>query len=52
MGCEHSSDDENTWGNTDKPSDYVPQKKVVIIGDQSVGKSSIIHQFVFNAFGN
>ena len=49
MGC-GGSKNEKTQENVDN-SDYIPERKVVLIGDSSVGKSAIIHQFVANAFG-
>ena len=49
MGC-GGSKNEKIQENVDT-SDYMPERKVVLIGDSSVGKSAIIHQFVANAFG-
>ena len=49
MGC-GGSKNEKAQENVDN-SDYIPERKVVLIGDSSVGKSAIIHQFVANAFG-
>ena len=49
MGC-GGSKNEKTEENVDI-SDYIPERKVVLIGDSSVGKSAIIHQFVANSLG-
>ena len=32
-------------------SDYVPERKIVLIGDPFVGKSAIIHQFITGSHG-
>ena len=49
MGC-GGSKNEKTQENVDN-SDYIPERKIILIGDPAVGKSAIIHQFVANAFG-
>ena len=47
MGC-GGSKNEGVKENIDN-SDVIPERKVILIGDPSVGKSAIIHQFVTNS---
>ena len=48
MGC-GGSKNERIQENVDN-SDYIPERKVILIGDSNVGKSAIIYQFVTNAY--
>ena len=34
----------------DREAGYIPRRKIVLIGDRGVGKSSIIQQFINNDF--
>ena len=49
MGCKNSKDAASRNG---KSSDKVPERKIILIGDSGVGKSSIIHQYIKDSHKN
>ena len=48
MGCGSSKNDEIVQ--LKREAGYIPKRKVILIGDMSVGKSSIIHTYINKDF--
>ena len=47
MGCDKSKPEVQQ---TTTVRDEIPEYKVIVIGDSSVGKTAIIHQYISGAF--
>ena len=48
MGCGKSKNE--IPGETMESSDTIPERKIILVGDSSVGKSAIIHSFIMSNY--
>ena len=49
MGCSNSNDKPVVDKN---PKKEIPEYKIILIGDSSVGKTAMIHQYISGTFGH